>query len=681
MKQKQFTNKSGFRFKRFARRSYAAFNSMHKAVSIGVLSGSMLTFALATESHAQGQSSLVRDSIYGEEQELEELIVTSSKAELTFTQTAKLVQVITREEIARQPVQSIEDLLKNVVGLDVRQRGGNGVLSGISVRGGTFEQTAILLNGANLSNPQTAHYSLDLPVNLSDIERIEIIQGPNSLLYGASAFSGGVNIITKKHSPSEASLNLEGGMHELFNVDGRASLKSKSSSHSLSAGYNSSSGYMKNSDYDIFTAFWQSNFRVEKSRLDVQLGFKDKSYGANTFYSPKYPDQFDETQSIFAAIKGESGNQLKFIPQLYWNRHYNCFQLFRDGSPNTPETYKGHNYHRTDVFGFNLNTQYRWNWGITNLGGEVRNEGILSNVLGKPMENPHGKYLYSDSRTNISYFLEHTFLFNNLTIGIGLLSNYNTAFKDDFSFYPNINASYWLTENSKIFASWNNAVRMPTFTDLYYKGETHKGNSDVRPEESESFELGFKYSNSFLSASLSGFYMKGKNMIDWVKEEPEDLWESRNLTNLDKTGFEAQATVDMQELIPFLSSTRLNIGYMYMNQNKNIEDLISNYVLDYLKHKVTIGLSHPIYKNIIADWQFRWLDRQGTYTRFENLKPAYEAEYPTYSVLDLKINWELDKLKVYIIANNLFDVSYYDLGNIPQPGIWIMAGASYTLPY
>ncbi|MCC8147173.1 MAG: TonB-dependent receptor plug domain-containing protein [Bacteroidales bacterium] len=140
----------------------------------------------------------MQTSFADDEHELEEVIVSSTKAGLTLNQTAKLVTVITREEIAQQPVSSVQDLLKNVVGLDVRQRGSNGVLSGISVRGGTFEQTAILLNGANISNPQTAHYSLSLPINLSDIESIEIIQGPNSLYYGAGAFSGGVNIITKK---------------------------------------------------------------------------------------------------------------------------------------------------------------------------------------------------------------------------------------------------------------------------------------------------------------------------------------------------------------------------------------------------------------------------------------------------------------------------------------------------
>lgn len=679
MKKKKFQKSTTHRFKRFVRKSYAAYNSMHKIVNIGVLSGCMLTFVHVTEVASQPQISAMGSLLSDKEHELEEVIVSSSKSGLTFNQTAKLITVITQKEITQQPINSVQDLLKNVVGLDVRQRGSNGVLSGISVRGGTFEQTAILLNGANISNPQTAHYSLSLPVNLSDIECIEIIQGPNSLYYGAGAFSGGINIITKKNSNTGLYLKTEVGMHDLFNREIRGTLQLDSSSHSLSLGYNTSSGYMDNSDYQLFNALWQSHMNIEESKLNLQIGMNDKSYGANTFYSAKYPNQFDQTRAIFASIKGESHTRMKLIPQLYWNRHYNQFHLFRPGAENMPSWYISPNYHRTDVFGFNLTGQYKWKHGIFNLGGELRNEGIYSSVLGKKLTKPEDKYLYSDSRTNLSYSIEHTYLSGGFTFGVGLLANYNTAFGNDFSFFPNINLSYWFDEHYKIFASWNNATRMPTFTDLYYKGETHKGNSDVQPEKSESFELGGRYTNHFIDISLTGFYMKGKFLIDWVKENPEDLWESRNLTNLNKVGLEFNSLISLKEVFPWLSDSRLNIGYTFLNQDKNAGELISNYVLDYLKHKITIGFNHPIYKNISSDWQFRWQDRQGTYTKYENKEPAYESSYQPFCILDLKINWKYRKWNIYISANNLLDICYYDLGNIPQPGLWLMGGMIYSI--
>lgn len=672
MKQKNFKQKQAFRFRRFARKNYAVFNSLHKVINTGVIAGCMLAFAAVTGTSAQNRISVIRDSI--PEQELEELVVAGSKAELTMNQTAKLVTVITGDEIARQPVESVSDLLKTIVGLDVRQRGPNGVLSGVAVRGGTFEQTAILLNGANLTNPQTGHYNLDLPVNLSDIERIEIIQGPASLLYGAGAFSGGINIVTKKNSDTGLFFEAKGGMYNLFEANAREAVKAGNSSHSLSSGYASSEGYIRNSDYQIINALWQSNFSLnDNAYLDFQWGINDKKYGANTFFSPAYPDQYDETRSLFAAVKASTGTKLKATPQLYWNRHFDHYQLIK----NQPT---GENFHRTDVLGFNLNVQYRWKAGITNFGGEIRNEGIISSNLGKDSLFNRKPYLLTDNRTNLSAFLEHSFVFEQFTLNLGLLANYNTAFTDDAGLYPSVNAACWLTPNWKIFASWNNATRMPTFTDLYYKGRTHKGNSDVRPEKSVSLELGLKYVHPALSASANGFYMKGVNLIDWVKHHPDSLWESRNLTDLDKSGFETNFTLDIAKIFPKMSGARLRLGYMFMRQTKEASGLISNYVMDYLKHKFTAGLSHPVYKNLSADWQFRLQDRAGSYTKYENSQTAgAETPYKPFSILDVKFNWKIDKANLFLNINNLFDIHYFDLGNVPQPGIWITGGVQYKL--
>jgi iron complex outermembrane receptor protein len=672
MKQKKFKQIQAFCFRRFTRKHYAVFNSLHKVINTGVIAGCMLTFAATTETAAQNRISVVGDSI--PEQELEELIVTGSKAELTLNQTARLVTIITRDEIARQPVESVSDLLKNIVGMDVRQRGPNGVLSGVTVRGGSFEQTAILLNGANLANPQTGHYNLDLPIHLSDIERIEIIQGPTSLLYGAGALSGGINIITKKNSDTGLSLEAKGGMHKLFEIHARETVKAKNSNHSLSAGYVSSEGYIYNSDYQIVNALWQSNLPVnDHSRIEFQWGLNDKKYGANTFYSAAFPDQYDESRSLFAAVKGSTGTKWKLTPQLYWNRHFDHYQLTK----NQPA---GENFHRTDVLGFNLNMQYRWKAGMTGFGGEIRNEGIISSNLGKDALPDRAPYKWSDNRTNLSFFLEHNFVFKSFTVSLGLLANYNTAFAGDAGFFPSINAAYWLTSDWKIFASWTHATRMPTFTDLYYKGSTHKGNSDVRPEKSTSLELGLKYVHPAISASANGFYMKGVNLIDWVKQYPDSLWESRNLTGLDKAGFEIDLSLNLSKILPEISGIRVRLSYLFMQQSKDANGWISNYAMDYLKHKFTAGLSHPVYKNLSADWQFRRQDRAGTYTKYENNQSTgVETPYKPFSLLDVKLNQKIENMNIFLNINNLFDVYYFDLGNVPQPGIWIIGGIQYKM--
>lgn len=662
-----------YRFKRFAKKAYSAFNSMHKVVNIGVISGCMLTFAHSTETSAQ-TSINTNEPLKIAEKELDEITVTASRAELSLNQVPKLVTVISRAEISQAPVQSIQDLLNYVAGIDVQQRGGHGVQADISIRGGSFDQTAILLNGVNLSNPQTGHYSFDIPINLSDIERIEIIHGPSSIIYGASAFSGGINIITRKDSDHKAYAKVEAGGHGLFGAEINGVYNTENVSSRLSAGYNTSSGYIPNSDYDIFNMLWQTQLNVEKSKVDIQLGYSDKQFGANTFYSAAYPNQYDNTKSYFASVKGEVGTKLKFIPLVYWNRHDDDFQLDKYS--------QNHNYHQTDVYGSNLNLQYHSGFGITTFGTEFRNEGIRSNVLGLLMENQQGKYTKSDNRTNISYALEHNLLYDKFSLTVGILTNYNTALKGKYKFYPSVNLSYQLIEKLKIYTSWNKATRMPTFTDLYYTTATHISNYNLKPEDSESFELGFKYNTPLIKAYATGYIMKGKNLIDWIKRTPNsEKWESMNLTNVDKQGLELGATIFLKQLFSNLNpATSIKLGYTRLHQKKDSEDYISNYTLNYLRDKFTLGVNHSIYKGLSASWYFRWQKRMGSYLKYENTQPTtMQVPYPAFSTLDLQLNWKIRDFSINLTANNIFDKKYFDLGNVPQAGFWLIGGISYTL--
>ncbi|MDR2683721.1 MAG: TonB-dependent receptor [Dysgonamonadaceae bacterium] len=446
----------------------------------------------------------------------------------------------------------------------------------------------------------------------------------------------------------------------------RGSLQTGASAHSLSAGYASSDGYIANSDYRLFSALWQSRLTTEAARIDFQFGVNDKEYGANTFYSAKYPNQFDDTRSVFGVLRGEAGNRLKLIPQLYWNRHYDHYQLIRNTST-------GENFHQTDVFGFNLNAQYRWAGGTTNLGGEIRNEGILSSNLGKDSIFDQANYRKTDHRSHIHYFLEHTYLHGGWTLSAGLMFHYNTAFPDASGLFPAIHTAYWLTGRVKLFASWSKAIRMPTFTDLSYTGPTHTGHSNVRPEQSESFDAGFQYHHPVGTVSISGFYMKAIEPIDWVKSLPGDPWEARNLDDFAKTGFEAN-------VVWRFGSSAVHLGYRWMNQNQNDAGWITYYLDDYIRHKFTASLSHPVYKGISAEWQFRRQNRQGTYTQYENNESTgREVAYLGFSLLDLRLNWQLRDFRIHLTGNNLFNVSYYDLGNIPQPGFWLIGGVSWTM--
>ena len=680
MSKKKSNTLSAFRFKRFARKSYSIFNSMHKAITIGVLSGCTLVSAHAA--YAEPEERMVAETSLDtiSPTELDEVVVTASRVGMPLNLAAKQVTIVTKQEIERSPVRSIEDLLNHVAGVDILQRGPHGVQADISLRGGSFDQTAILLNGINLTSPHTGHYSFDIPVNLSDIERIEIVKGPSSLVYGASAFSGGINIITKKDKETNAFAKLEGGMNGLLGAEARGATRMGRSVHTLSAGYKRSDGYIRNSDYGITNLHWKSHFDAEGSAIDIQAGLNDKAYGANTFYSAAYPDQYDDTRAVFASLRGETVGRLKFIPHIYWSRHYDEFQLIREGTTEVPDWYKDHNYHRSDVFGINLHMQYASRWGITGFGGELRNEGILSNVLGKPMEEAIGKYTKSDHRTHVTYFAEHHFIWDRFTISLGGLLHYNRAIDDEFDFYPALNSSFRATDDLSLYASWNKATRMPTFTDLYYTTSTHTGNRNLQSEESEAFETGIKYTHPVVSGSLAVFHMKGRNMIDWVKSSPDALWESRNHTRLNKIGLEGYLKLDLAAWLGENQPLRaFTTGYAYIHQERVEDNLISNYALNHLRHKLTAGLHHEVVKNLTLSWHFRWQSREGSYVKYVDLQPGEREEYRPFTLLDVKANYRLRNYTLFVNANNIFNSTHVDFGNVPQPGFWLSGGISLNL--
>lgn len=671
MNQKQVNKQQAYRFKRFLRKAYSAFNSMHRLVNIGVVTGCALTCLHVSLASAQTTSNEQQQKVM--EKELDEVMVTASRVEMPINQTAKLVTVITKEQIEQAPVQSIQDLLVYAANIDVIQRGGHGVQADISIRGGTFDQNAVLLNGVNLSNPHTGHYSFDIPINLSDIERIEIIHGPSALIYGASAFSGGINIITKKSADYKAYASVESGMHKLRGMEVRGVAKAGIITNSLSVGYNSSSGYIANSDYDLYNVLWQTRFRLNESKIDLQLGYNDKKYGANTFYSAKYPNQYERTSTYMGSLKGEFGSKLKIIPIVYWDRHHDQFDLIKD-------TDKGRNYHRNDTYGSNLIFSYESGLGITSLGGELRKEDIMSSVLGKPMVEPHRKYKMYDDRTNASVAFEHTLSIEKVVLSAGVLMNHNTLLTGKYRFYPSVSATYRPVEDFNISSSWSKSTRMPTFTDLYYTTETHNGNSGLKPEKSESLDLNFKYNKSFFSAYLTGFLLWGRDMIDWVKVNADDTkWASWNLTKVDTKGVEMGVKFRLADVFPVLGEqSSVSLDYARMHQTSDAQNMISLYSLNYLRDKFTAQFHHQIYKGFSAGWYFRFQKRMGFYEKYENLVKVGNEHYPAFSTLDLKLNYKYNDLQLNLSMNNLYNTHYFDRGNIPQPGFWLMGGISYT---
>ena len=463
-------------FRRFCRKGYAVFVSLHREVRIGVLTVGMLASVHLPKVQAMMPTMGPDTEGEADDTELSEVTVAGTLSPLTALQSARIVGVITCQQIEASAAQSVNDLLKLAVGVDVRQRGGFGIQSDISIDGGTFDQITLLLNGVNISSPHTGHLAADFPVSLSDIERIEILEGAASRVYGASAFGGAINIVTKGEdrptpipgqSPPTRSLSrqggacwsndslsqargissltggVQGGSYTTFGADVRVSLRQPLpsltegvGSGAVSAQYLRSDGATFNSDFRRGSAYLRGILDAEDFRIDLQAGYSEKAYGANTFYSAAYPNQWEHNRRFIFSAGIETKGRIRVRPEVYWNRLYDHFQLIRS----TPT---GENFHRSDVYGTRVTAGLSWVAGRTTIGAEVREEGIYSSNLGKPLnENRSSHYTHHDARTNLSLSAEHTLLLSRFTASAGLLAHYNARFDSHLRLYPGIDLAY-----------------------------------------------------------------------------------------------------------------------------------------------------------------------------------------------------------------------------------------------
>ena len=677
-----------FKFKRFGRKGYSLFAVLGRVVVVGVLS-----VATLSKSHAEGvgvKPVIDNDTTDKTDRELtlDEVSVTGSRAPLTRAQAARMVTVLERADIQAAPVQSVNDLLKYVASVDVRQRGPIGAQTDISIRGGNYEQITILLNGINICDPQTGHNAFDFPVDISEIERIEVLEGPAGRVYGTSSLLGAINIVTRPRPTSSVSAHIEGGSYGYLSAGARANVASGKWNNQLSGSYSRSDGYQRNSagglnsDYSGGKAFYQGTYDDDIVSVSWHAGLSTKDFGSNTFYGAKWDDQFEHTLKTYTALQAETKKgSFHLKPSIYWNHSYDRFELFRDAAEKYP-----FNYHRTDIFGVNLNGYFDWILGRTAVGAELRNEDLLSGNLGEPLDNPHhisGTDRYYDhgiNRTNISFVVEHNILLRRFTLSAGLVAVKNSWNGMNMKVYPGIDASYRIGDSFKIFANYNTSLRMPSVTELYYSVGGHVADKNLKPEEISSVEAGVKYADHGITTQASVYHNKWKNMIDWIRytaDGPDAPWQSVNFTEVKATGFQAQLTLNFRQIVPTQRILKsFNASYNYLFQDKEIDSSVeSKYSLEYLRHKLVANLQLNIVSRLDLGINFRWQDRRGIYTDFDGTV----KEYSPYSVVDARLSWTAPKYKLYLEANNIFDKNYIDYGCVPQPGTWLIAGLSVEL--
>lgn len=677
-------------FKHFARKGWSLLSCLHQEVRIGVLGVATLTTAtprlMAASPNIVSGSSMQSVEVLSDTLSLSEANVSASRAPLAAAVAARQVTTLSPADLQAAGVQTINDVLKLSAAVDVRQRGGFGIQTDISIDGGTHDQITILLNGVPLVNPQTGHNAADFPVNISDIERVEVLEGAASRVMGSQAFSGAINIVTRNAADaSHLEARFEAGSYGTVRGEARTAWQwGKGWSASASGSYQRSDGAVDNGDFKGGKGFGTLSYDASDFRFDFQAGATANDFGANTFYSAAYPNQWEATRRYLLSARAETRGRIHFTPQLSWVRSLDHFQLIKGSD-------SGENFHRGDVFTASLSAWAEWALGRTAVGAELREETIYSTNLGREVAEeqyvsiPHENgryYTRHDDRTNISYFLEHNIVWRNFTLSAGVMGERNNAIDSRFRFYPGIALSWRPAEGIKVYASCDKSLRLPSFTDLWYKSPTQEGNVGLKPEECWALRLGADYSTQVLSLKIKGHFQRGTHMIDWIMRSADDIYHAASFS-LDNYGAGLDARIDMGawcgQKQPFREFT---VSYAWVGQHRRAGEAYfkSNYAMEYLRHKLVARLTHRIVSKLNAQWTLRVQQREGSYLIYKDLKPTAELQpYGTHALLDLRIGWQARHYTLYADLSNLTNHHYYDLANVRQAGLLVLGGVSVKL--
>ena len=589
---------------------------------------------------------------------LNEVVVKENRMQLPFSKQNRNIWIIDSEKIKTLPVRSVNELLSYVSGIDVRQRGPAGLQADISIDGGTFDQSLVLINGIKVSDPQTGHNMMNLPINVDDIDHIEVLRGSASRIYGINALTGAINIVTRNPKQTGVSANVFAGSsfkdnasgNKYYNYGIRASgnLVLNGSSHFLSAGQEAGNGYRYNTAFNNQKLYYQGKYGVGKTdAIDVLAGYIHNNFGANAFYSSPGDQESEETvKTALASIAYTTKLTENWImvPRISYRNNIDDYLYVKQ----TPD--KFHNHHKTNIFNAELNNTIQTQVGTFGLGLEARTERINSSNLG--MRN----------RSNAGVFGEFKFEpVERLLINAGVYTNYNSDY--GWKAFPGLDAGYNFYGNWRAFANMGTGQRLPTFTDLYYKGPTNIGNDQLIPEKSRYAEGGIKFNNERLALNASYFVRRIDHFIDWVKTLQTEPWQPQNFSRITTKGFTLSGDYTVLSSSASLFSN-LRTGLSYTNLNPDLKKTLSTavfsrYALESLRNQLSGTLSADIYKLLSLTLTTRYCER---------------INYKNYIVTDARLGFKQKHYSIYVDGGNLFNVQYIEAGAVPMPGSWFTLG-------
>ena len=629
-----------------------------------------------------------------EKQILNPVTITAGPQARSLMGINRSVSVLDSQELAQLPSSTLSGILDFVGGVDARQRGALGVQTDLSIRGSTFEQVLILLNGLRISDPQTGHHLMNLPVPLSQVARVEVLLGGASYIFGGQAFAGVVNIITKRSKTNRATLRAQGGSHESMRLQYLQELRGENHQTSLSAAHTRSDGFKANTDLERKQFSAQSFISLPDSQeLEIAAGYNDQAFGAQQFYSSRFPDQYERTKALQVQASLKSQGDLNLTRRVYWRRHWDEFQLFREGpgfyrrrgdqlirgQDTAPSWYSGANFHRSDVLGGQLEASFENAWGKTHLGGSYRLEQIRSNNLGDSLPAPvaipgkRGAYTLGASRHNYAFSTQHHKEWEHWSLDLALQVNYNSAF--DLNWLPGITLGYQLNNRHRFYASFNRSFRLPSYTDLYYNLGGAQGSENLNPEISHNYEVGYKWAGPFHLLRASLFRREGRQIIDWIQRCDTCVIRASNESRVNFNGLNLSLRFQELPLPDWLAWSTIHLEYQYIYTDEFVAVYESLYVLDYLRHQFTLRSSHR-WNQWVLSYSLSQQQRRG---QFRDARSGELRDYEPVSLINARLSYQLENAQFFLRGENLLDRRYYDRGNVELPGLWAWAGLEFQI--
>lgn len=576
-------------------------------------------------------------------QQLEGIEISAARIQTPFSQSARSISILTQREIQELPVQNVAEVLNFIPGIDIRQRGPQGVQADVGIRGGSFDQTLVLINGVRMSDPQTGHHMLNLVVQPEQIERIEVLKGPGTRIYGPNAFAGAINIITKPGEKKGVSGTLSGGQHGLYHTNLAVHLPIGAWQQTLAVGLTGSEGYRYNTDFRMRNVFYDGAMQQGNNRFYAMAGLNQRVFGANGFYaSESFTEQYEETQTLFGAAGWKkSVGAWRSDLRAYFRQHKDDYFFIRAN----PSVF--HNDHQTRVGGVEWNASAAGTLGTAGFGAEYRVENISSSNLGNHQRHIAGAY--ADYRLKGAKW--------QLTPGLYLngISDYG------WRLYPGVDLAVFPAKGLNVFGSLAQSFRIPTYTDLYYIGPSNIGNPALQPEQAWTYELGARYFYKHWLVNAAFFARNASRIIEWVRPDASTPWQANNFIALVTQGVEAEV-----QYAPAKGWIRmLKFGYTYIDAGFNIlQGFESRYILENLRHQYVATLALQLPYQFKASLGLRVFERMN------------KAE--TFGVCDIQLERPIHKNgSLFLQTTNLFNTPYREIGTVPMPGRWIRGGLRF----